>query len=423
MKTLIKMLGILVIMMNVVIMTLPQSAKAQTSVSFQVFYDDLSPYGNWVYYSNHGYVWIPDYGPDFVPYYSNGYWAYTDYGWTWVSYYRWGWAPFHYGRWAYDDMYGWFWVPDNVWGPAWVCWRTGPSYYGWVPLGPSISFALAIGGSYNPPPNYWVFVNNNYMGRTDIYQYYSPRSSNSGYISNSKVVDNSYKNTYISGPSKEDVEKAGGTKVKQLSIKESSKPGQSVGNNELSIYKPDISKGKDESAKPAKVVDLKDVKPVSERKGPKGSEESNEVKKKEPVKENEPKKEMKKNDVPVKEKIEKQPVKKEVEPKMNENKNRESQPNKEMKKQEQPPKMVEPKENENKNREYQPNKEIKKQEQPPKMVQPKEKEYNNPPKQPHREMKKQGPPPKMVQPNMNQPKMNQPPPPPRNQGGQQKKPR
>lgn len=371
MKTLIKIISVWAIMMNVSITTMPQSAKAQTSVSFQVFYDDLSPYGNWVYYSAHGYVWIPDYGPDFIPYYSNGYWAYTDYGWTWVSYYRWGWAPFHYGRWAYDEIYGWFWVPGDIWGPAWVCWRTGPGYYGWVPLGPGVTFAIAIGGSYNPPPNYWVFVTNNYMGRTDIYQYYSPRSSNSGFISNSKVINNTYKDTYIVGPTKEDVEKGGGVKVKQLSIKESTRPGQSVGDNELSIYKPDVSKGKDENIKPAKVADLKDVKPVSERKEQKVMKESNEVKKKESIK-SEPKEEIKKQKIQVKEKIQKEP-----------------------KKLEQPPRMAQPKMYEPKNLPSQPPKEIKKQEQPPRMVQPK----------------------------MNQPKIHQPSQPPRNQGGQQKKPR
>lgn len=410
MKTLVKVLTTFAIMINIAIMAVPQSAKAQVSVSFQVFYDDLSPYGNWVYYSNHGYVWIPDYGPDFVPYYSNGYWAYTNYGWTWVSYYRWGWAPFHYGRWAYDDIYGWFWIPDDVWGPAWVCWRTGPGYYGWVPLGPGISFALAIGGSYNPPPNYWVFVNSTYMGSTNIYQYYSPRSSNSGFISNSQVVSNTYKNNYIAGPKKEDVEKTGGVKVKEVSIKERDKPGQSMGGNELSIYKPEI-KGKDENAKPAKVTDLKEVKPVSERKGQKSSENNNEIKRKEPVvKENEPKKEMKKEQVPVKEKIQKETKEpnKTVQPKMKEQKDVPSQPNKEIKKQDQPPKKAEPKIKQPKDYQSQPNREIKKQEKPPKINQPNINQPKNPSMQPQREMKKPNQPPRMVQPNMNQP--NNPPP-------------
>src|SRR5687768_2542773 len=90
------------------------------NASYQEFYDDLSPYGQWINDPQYGYVWVPDAGDDFRPYFSNGYWANTDYGNTWVSNYRWGWAPFHYGRWTYSNFYGWTWIPGNVWGPAWV---------------------------------------------------------------------------------------------------------------------------------------------------------------------------------------------------------------------------------------------------------------------------------------------------------------
>jgi len=74
-------------------------AKAQGSVSLQVFYDELQPYGTWIDHGRYGYVWMPNEGSDFVPYGSNGYWVQTGYGNTWVSNYSWGWAPFHYGRW------------------------------------------------------------------------------------------------------------------------------------------------------------------------------------------------------------------------------------------------------------------------------------------------------------------------------------
>ena len=49
-------------------------AKAQGgSVSFQTFYDELSPYGQWIDDPNYGYVWAPNsVGNDFRPYYSNG---------------------------------------------------------------------------------------------------------------------------------------------------------------------------------------------------------------------------------------------------------------------------------------------------------------------------------------------------------------
>ena len=122
-----------------------RASAQQPDVSFQVFYDQLSPYGQWIDYPNYGYVWIPDAGSDFAPYSTRGHWIITDYGFTWVSDYDWGWAPFHYGRWDYDNYYGWFWIPDNEWGPAWVSWRRADGYYGWEPMGPGISINISFG--------------------------------------------------------------------------------------------------------------------------------------------------------------------------------------------------------------------------------------------------------------------------------------
>src|SRR5258705_12288373 len=117
MKTVIKIF-ILFIILNASTWMVPQKALSQVSVNFQIFYDDLSPYGNWVDNSEYGYVWVPRVPRGFYPYGSNGHWIYTYYGWTWISEYSWGWAPFHYGRWLYDSWDGWLWVPDNEWGPG-----------------------------------------------------------------------------------------------------------------------------------------------------------------------------------------------------------------------------------------------------------------------------------------------------------------
>src|SRR6266567_1899101 len=59
---------------------------------YQEFYDQLSPYGNWIDYPGYGYVFMPNVEPDFKPYSTNGHWVYTDEGWTWASDYSWGWA-------------------------------------------------------------------------------------------------------------------------------------------------------------------------------------------------------------------------------------------------------------------------------------------------------------------------------------------
>ena len=104
-----------------------QRANAQGSVSFQVFYDQLSPYGSWVSYPDYGYVWVPGADAGFRPYGTRGHWVYKEDGWTWVSDYSWGWATFHYGNWFYDDSYGWMWTPGYEWAPAWVTWGATPS--------------------------------------------------------------------------------------------------------------------------------------------------------------------------------------------------------------------------------------------------------------------------------------------------------
>ena len=145
-------------------------AKAQpgVSVSFQLFYDELSPYGQWIEDPSYGYVWAPEVDNNFRPYYSGGRWAMTEYGNTWVSDYDWGWAPFHYGRWTYDTFYGWIWIPGDQWGPAWVDWRSGGGYYGWAPLGPSIS----ISSGWYAPNDWWIFIPSQHIYSPNFYSYW-----------------------------------------------------------------------------------------------------------------------------------------------------------------------------------------------------------------------------------------------------------
>lgn len=107
----------------------------QKTVSYQNFYDALSPYGTWIDYPDYGYVWHPDV-TGFRPFATNGYWEYTDGGWFWDSDYEWGWAPFHYGDWFYDDAYGWLWLPGYDWSPARVDWGESGGFYAWAPVAP-----------------------------------------------------------------------------------------------------------------------------------------------------------------------------------------------------------------------------------------------------------------------------------------------
>lgn len=271
MKALIKSFTLFLVL-NSVTWLAPQKLSAQVSIDFQVFYDDLSPYGDWVDNSDYGYVWIPNVSRGFSPYNTNGHWIYTYAGWTWVSNYSWGWAPFHYGRWFYDSYYGWVWAPDNEWGPGWVTWRRSDDYYGWAPIGPGISINIAYSNGYNLPYNQWTFVRNRDFGRTNITNYYISSSNYTTIINNSTVinniqVDNSSNVRYNSGPDRTEVQRQTGTTFAPVTLKERNSPGQNLSNGELQIYKPRVerSNGDGRKAVPSKVISTKDVKPVSQR--------------------------------------------------------------------------------------------------------------------------------------------------------------
>lgn len=202
-------------------------AQAHTTVSFNLFFDALAPYGNWVSTPDYGYVWYPttDVGPDWEPY-TNGHWVWTDYGWTWVSYESWGWAPFHYGRWVYTDYYGWVWIPGTVWAPAWVTWYEGPDYIGWVPLPPDEQFSLEVGISFSNryyyiPYRDVVFVPSHAFLSPRIRDVVIPRSRNVTIIRNTRNINNIIieNNRVINrGPDVKFVERATRVRIQKVNL-------------------------------------------------------------------------------------------------------------------------------------------------------------------------------------------------------------
>jgi hypothetical protein len=247
-----------------------KQANAQVSVSFQVFYDQLSPYGSWVSYPEYGYVWVPRGHHHFQPYFSGGHWVFTDGGWFWMSDYEWGWAPFHYGSWVYDSYYGWAWVPGYNWAPAWVTWGSYNDYYGWAPMGPSWTV------SYRPPINEWYFVHPQYLASPDWHNhYYGPRANRISLGGNVAIVDaqkinivrgdNGPGGTTFYGPRKADVERIGKTQLRPVAIKNTDKPGrESIRDNSIQIYRPQVSK-ENHSAKPSRIATREEVKKDQER--------------------------------------------------------------------------------------------------------------------------------------------------------------
>jgi len=140
-----KKITVATILLGALGMVIPApQARAQVSVSVSIgtFYDELSPYGEWVD-CTYGECWVPrGVGAGWQPY-TNGEWIYTRYGWTWVSSDPWGGNPYHYGTWTFVSRYGWVWVPGTVWAPAWVTWSYSDSYVGWAPMPPTVLFGSA----------------------------------------------------------------------------------------------------------------------------------------------------------------------------------------------------------------------------------------------------------------------------------------
>jgi len=220
-------------------------AQAGVSVSFQTFYDDLSPYGQWIDDPEYGYVWSPEVEDDFRPYYSGGHWVMTEYGNTWVSDYDWGWAPFHYGRWAQSSSYGWIWVPGNEWGPAWVSWRSGGGCYGWAPMAPGISLDIAL-GSYYAPDDWWIFIPQQYIYANSYYNYWRGPRYNYNYIRNTNFINYSYAYNnyhYPCGPRRQEVERVLGGRVNVYNIRNEQRPGRAVlRNNTVNMFRPVVNR-------------------------------------------------------------------------------------------------------------------------------------------------------------------------------------
>lgn len=174
-------------------LAIPQPAVAQagTQIGFQFFRHRLEPYGHWFRHPIWGDVWKPGprvAGPDFQPY-TNGYWEYTDdYGWYWVSNDAFDDVVYHYGRWVYDPRLDWIWVPGYTWSPAWVIWREGDDYTGWMPMPPDEDFVsgAGLGFGVNLGPIGINFYNRWYGGRVDPDRFFV-------FVGNGHLVERDYR--------------------------------------------------------------------------------------------------------------------------------------------------------------------------------------------------------------------------------------
>ncbi|NCX95612.1 MAG: hypothetical protein EBX41_04230 [Chitinophagia bacterium] len=224
------------------------------TLSYQDFYDELSPYGQWVYDPEYGNVWVPDAGSGFRPYGSDGYWAMTEYGNMWMSSSPYSWAVYHYGRWTYNGYYGWMWVPGLEWAPAWVSWRWGGGYCGWAPLPPGVAF----GAPYSYPYDWWMFVSPRYMYSPGCARYWRGAGYNRHCLNRTTIINNVYidQSTHVHynyGPRSAAIQGYTRQPVTVHRINNDGRRGAPVvSGNSISIYRPTVQNSAD--ARPAQVI-------------------------------------------------------------------------------------------------------------------------------------------------------------------------
>jgi hypothetical protein len=233
-----------------------QATAADLNDSYDVFYDQLSSDGHWIFVENYGYVFQPNLAEknaDWRPY-TNGHWESTDRGWYWDTDESFGWATYHYGRWANIDGTGWVWTPGTDWSPAWVSWRVcDTGFVGWAPLPPECprpSEAVAIGDwcdSYSDTgPGAFCFLPFNAWFNPSYAGSFAPVTQNFELLNTSRnVTDISASKTLISsfGPRIELIAQQTGRQVKTYTLHYSEVRGRnnfstSINGNLLNVNGP-----------------------------------------------------------------------------------------------------------------------------------------------------------------------------------------
>jgi len=247
------------------------------TVSFQSFYDVLSPMGEWIQITKEDidedlsdgegesfamnrnedeelfFIWKPKVEENWKPY-SNGRWEYTDHGWFWVSADSWGNSTYNYGRWWNSPKYGWVWMPGYTWAPAWVKWKVSndDKYVGWVPLSPKAKWKSESGITdknyrYKNKDADWVFVDNSTFAGDIATSKIVPDKENSSLVKNSAdITDISVDNDKIvnKGPDVQRMEEKCGKKFRNRKMKFKEGNGNAqVSDDEITVGRERFRKG------------------------------------------------------------------------------------------------------------------------------------------------------------------------------------
>jgi|GEM_PF-2343987 len=252
-----------------------QRAQAQdVAVDFDYFYNELTPYGDWIEVEGYGYCFRP-----FVSYedetwqpYTVGTWVESDAGWTWMSEEDFGWACYHYGRWLMVEGY-WVWVPGYEWGPGWVSWRYSEEYVGWAPLPPEARWNSGSGIHTNVDvvfdigPRYYSFISIGDFGVDNCRPHLIERSRNVTIINSTINITNiTYRDTDIhyhrihnGGPRFDDIRRFSRHDIRRLKLDFNDRRRDGdyrhrsfVENDRLAVFAPRIER-RDERRPPKEV--------------------------------------------------------------------------------------------------------------------------------------------------------------------------
>lgn len=245
------------------------------TVSFESFYDELSPVGEWIQISpdeikadlkdgegqgfasnimsdeNTIYIWRPTGVENNWHPYMNGRWIFTNQGWMWASNYSWGWAVYHYGRWWNSPVFGWVWIPGHVWAPAWVRWKVTDGFIGWCPLTPYARWNMNSGitiSNYNyiNRNRDWIFIEKGRFAEEISSSNRVKVKENGTYISKaSDLLDIKYENSKIKnyGPDVNDLQSKFGVKFNEKNITRTNTiTNPVVGDKDVTVYRPDFKK-------------------------------------------------------------------------------------------------------------------------------------------------------------------------------------
>lgn len=235
----------------------PANAQIQITAQFQshplnpeasFFYDQLTPYGRWIWIEPQGWVWTPNNVDAAWRPYTDGGWVYSDYGWTWAANEPWGWAPYHYGRWFFHERSGWCWVPGSEWSPAWVTWHWGDDWCGWAPMPPQVAWQTVRDWDAVVPSFGWSFVANRDFHYHNLKDHIALVARNVTLLRATRNVTHfEVRNQVVMNFSitPEQIQRAGGHEVRRYQVAEAADARNALrGKTQINIYRPVVKETK-----------------------------------------------------------------------------------------------------------------------------------------------------------------------------------